>query len=184
MSRSGDRFNWVGATSPNTKGGRRAHPPRAWEVLDRRINKKEKIMAYNSGLTASTMPGFIEKKYNLKLSTHLPVVFSSDILKSKTKELFRILKEIFGEQAFEKILQRKEVRAGKGKTRGRRYKSNAGLVFVVASDEELKVTGIDVVKVWDLKIADLAPNGLPGRFICYTEKAIKEISERFSGGRN
>jgi len=28
MTKHGTRFNWVGALAPNTRGGRRAHPPR------------------------------------------------------------------------------------------------------------------------------------------------------------
>jgi ribosomal protein L4 len=43
----------------------------------------------------------------------------------------------------------------------------------------MKRSGIDVVRVSDLKIRDLAPNGLPGRFAAYTEKAIKQIGEKF-----
>ena len=36
MSRRGTQFNWVGAEVPNTRGGRRAHPPKAASM----INKK------------------------------------------------------------------------------------------------------------------------------------------------
>jgi ribosomal protein L4 len=63
--------------------------------------------------------------------------------------------------------------------RGRKYKTNAGLLFVVANDEKMKRKGIEIVNVEDLTIKDLSPNGEPGRLVCYTEKAIKEIGERF-----
>jgi large subunit ribosomal protein L4e len=100
----------------------------------------------------------------------------------KYKEFFEILKKIFKEN-FEKIIQKKKIRAGKGKLRGRKYKKNTGLLFVMGSEEKMKRTGIDVVNVSELKIKDLAPNGVAGRFVCYTEKAIKEIEEKFGGGK-
>ena len=39
----------------------------------------------------------------------------------------------------------------------------------------MKRKGIEIVKVPDLRIKDLSPNGEPGRIVCYTENAIKEI---------
>ena len=75
------------------------------------------------------------------------------------------------------MLKEKKVRHGQGKLRGRKYKSNAGLLFVIASDEKMNRSGVDVVKVAALGVSDLAPNGEPGRFAVYSEKAIKEIGE-------
>ena len=63
--------------------------------------------------------------------------------------------------------------------RGRKYKSNAGLLFVIGNEESMKRKGIEVVNVNNLTIKDLSPNGEPGRLVCYTEKAIKDIGERF-----
>ena len=88
------------------------------------------------------------------------------------------MKKVFGD-AFEKIFKKKKIRAGIGKMRGRKYKSNAGMLFVIGANEAMKRKGITVVKVPELKISDLSPNGEPGRFTCYTENAIKEIGERF-----
>ena len=50
MSDKGDRFVWMGAVSPETKGGRRAHPP---HVIRRelKINKKEMLFAFKSALS-------------------------------------------------------------------------------------------------------------------------------------
>ena len=44
LSRRGTRFNWVGATSPQTRGGRRAHPPKAEKQFAQKINKKESFL--------------------------------------------------------------------------------------------------------------------------------------------
>jgi len=48
-------------------------------------------------------------------------------------------------------------------------------LFVIASDEKMNRAGIEVVKAKELTISDLSPNGEPGRFAIYTEKALKEI---------
>ena len=63
--------------------------------------------------------------------------------------------------------------------RGRKYRSNAGLLFVIGNDEKMKRSGIEVVSVKDIAIKDLSPNGEPGRITCYTEQAIKDIEVRF-----
>lgn len=176
MSRNGASFNWVGATVSNTRGGRKPHAPRSEKVLIKKINKKELLIAFNSALTGTFDQASLDEKYSTKVPA--AIVFSSDIIGSKTKDLLSTLKLIFGE-SYGKVLKNKSVRAGKGKTRGRKYKSNAGLLFVKGTDEKMKQSGITVVSVNELTIKDLSPNGEPGRIACYTENAIKEIGERF-----
>ena len=176
MSRHGSSFNWVGATIPSARGGGRAHPPRSEKNLFRKINKKELLIAFNSGFAGTLDKKSLEKKYGREIKSGF--VFADDVLLMKAKEFFVMLKNLFGEN-YEKVLKQKSVRAGKGKLRGRKYKMNAGLLFVISSQEKMKRKGIDVVKVDELKINDLSPNGEPGRIACYSEKAIKEIGERF-----
>jgi len=89
------------------------------------------------------------------------------------------MKKVFGD-GFGSVLKHKSIRAGIGKMRGRKYKSNAGLLFVISDDEKMKRKGIEVVNVGNLTIKDLSPNGEPGRLVCYTDKAIKEIGKRFA----
>jgi len=96
----------------------------------------------------------------------------------KTKDFILALKKVYGD-GFDKILKSKKIRAGRGKMRGRKYKSNAGLLFVVGNDEVMKRKGIVVVNVNDLRIKDLAPNGVVGRLVCYSEGAVKDLGVRF-----
>ena len=119
----------------------------------------------------------LEKKYGVKMESGF--VFDNKILSAKTKDFLVALEHAFG-KAFNKVLKNKQVRAGIGKMRGRKYKSNAGLLFVVGNEESMKRKGIDVVSVKDLTIKDLSPNGEPGRLVCYTENAIKDIGARFA----
>ena len=106
------------------------------------------------------------------------LVFDSAVLDLKTKDFLGVLKKGFGED-YEKVLKKKSVRAGKGKLRGRKYKSNAGLLFVVGSKEKMKRSGIDIVNVNELILGDLVLSGNPGRLVCFTEEAVKEVGEVF-----
>ncbi|MGK0232100.1 MAG: large subunit ribosomal protein L4e [Patescibacteria group bacterium] len=176
MSRSGSSFNWVGATISSARGGRKPHAPKAEKVLTKKINKKELAIAFNAAFIGTVSPKYIEKKYNMKGNSGF--VVSDDVAKLKTKDFLVLMQTLFGD-AYAKLEKRKAVRAGRGKTRGRKYKSNAGMLFVVGSQETVKRSGITVVKAKELQISDLSPNGQPGRFTCYTKKAITEIGEKF-----
>ena len=75
----------------------------------------------------------------------------------------------------EAVLKKKRVRAGKGKLRGRKYKSNAGLLFVKGKTEKIKLRGVDIISVGNVSISDLYPLG---RLTVYTEKALEELGGR------
>ena len=177
MSRHGASFNWIGATVSNTRGGRRPHAPRSEKNPFKKINKKELLIAFNSAFAGTVDAKSLEKKYGRQVNSGF--VFDNKILNSKTKDFIIAMKKSFGD-SFNGVLKKKSIRAGIGKMRGRKYKSNAGLLFVISKDEEMKRKGIEIVRVPDLKIKDLSPNGEPGRIVCYTENAIKEIGERFN----
>ena len=174
MSRHGASFNWIGATVSNTRGGRRPHAPRAEKNLIKKVNKKELGLALRSALAGTFSAISLEKKFGRKME--LGGVFSNDILDIKTKDFLRAMESVFGDESF---MKKKSIRAGIGKMRGRKYKSNAGMMFVIGNDEEMKRSGIDVVRVEDLAVKDLAPNGVAGRLVCYSEKAVEEIGGRF-----
>jgi large subunit ribosomal protein L4e len=175
MSRHGSSFNSIGATVASARGGRRAHPPKAAEDQYRKVNKKEMNLAMASAFAGTIDATFLEKKYGVSVKE--AVVFNDAVLKLKTKELLSLLNSVFGE-ASTKLFKQKIIRTGKGKARGRKYKSNAGLLFVISSDEKMNQNGITVKKVSELKLKDLSPNGQPGRLTAYTENAIKEIGAK------
>ncbi|MFA5953796.1 MAG: 50S ribosomal protein L4 [Candidatus Pacearchaeota archaeon] len=184
MSRKGTQFNWVAAGVPNTRGGRRAHPPKAISrILDLKINKKELLLGLKSALSATANEKYLKQKYERlrnKEITKLPLIVESKITELKIRELITSFKKILGTELFEVSIQKKEIRSGIGKLRGRKYKKNAGLLLVLGNDEKLKTTAFDVKQVKELNILDLA-KGKPGRLTIYTEKAIKDLENKFSG---
>lgn len=177
MSRRGTQFNWVGATVPNTRGGRRAHPPKILSMLNfLKINKKESKIALFSALSATANKNLVEKKYARieKLEKVVPFVVESKFSSLKIKELTNSLKNILGKNLFDIAKQTKSIRAGKGKLRGRKYKKNAGLLIVVGENEKIKTSVFDVINVKNLGVTDLAKGGV-GRLAIYTEDAIKYL---------
>jgi large subunit ribosomal protein L4e len=183
MSRKGSQFNWVGATVPNTRGGRRAHPPKVISMIGfNKVNKKELKLAELSALGATASEKWITKKYSSlagEKMNELPFVVESKFSGLKAKNLLKTVKAILGEKAFGVAVQKKKIRTGGGKLRGRKYKNNAGLLIVLGKDEKFKTTIFDTKDADTLSVTDLA-NGSPGRLTLYTEKAIEGLKKRFS----
>ncbi len=181
MSRRGSQFNWVGAEISSVRGGRRAHPPKILSMINTlKINKKELKIALISAISATANEKEITERYGRlkdKRIERLPLIVESKIVKLKTKDLISSLKEVIGKTLFELALKKKSVRSGKGKLRGRKYKSNAGLLFVMGEKEKLKTNAFEVKDVKSLGVTDLAKGG-PGRLTLYTEQAIKELGEK------
>jgi len=181
MSRRGSQFNWRGATSPNTAGGRRAHPPKVVSHINTlKINKKEMLAALKSALSATGNGKEIVKRYARlegEKVENVPFIVESKFVSLKTKELIKSLKKVLGEKLFSVAVVKKSVRAGQGKKRGRKYKKNAGVLIVVGPKEKIKTNSVEVVGVGSLGVTDLARGG-PGRLTIYTENAIKTLGER------
>ena len=179
VSVRGNRFNWIGAEISSAVGGRRAHPPKILSRMGaKNINKKEMKIAFNSALSATANKEKISKRYFTleKLDKEIPLIVSS-LDKIKIKELLTKLKKLLGENLYSIAVKKKSIRAGKGTRRGRKYKSNAGLLIVIGKDEKLKTNAFEVVNVKNLGVTDLAKGGL-GRLTLYTEKAIKDLEGR------
>lgn len=173
MSRRGTQFNWVAAIVPFVRGGRRAHPPKGSVGL-RKINKRENQKALLSSLSYTADNNALEKKYARieKVEGSFPLVVEDKVIELKTRDFLDSLKKILGD-LYTVAIQKKSIRAGKGKMRGRKYKQNAGLLLVIGNDENKKVNGIEVVKVNDLSVSDLASGG--ARLTIFTEKAIEAL---------
>ncbi|MAE42860.1 50S ribosomal protein L4 [Candidatus Woesearchaeota archaeon] len=181
LSRRGRRLFWVGAFAPNTVGGRRAHPPKAEKILSKKINKKERRKAIRSAISATVISDLVKSRGHI-LPENYPLVLGKNFEDfSKTKEVLATLKN-FG---FEKELERtnkKSIRAGKGKARGRKYKTKKGPLIVVSKENNLtkaasNIPGIEVVNVKDLNAELLAPGAIPGRLTLWTKAAIELLEK-------
>lgn len=179
FSRRGTQFNWEAADIPNARGGRRAHPPKVVSMLNtNKINKKEIRIAFISALSATANEKKIVEKYGRieSAKVSLPLVVEDKFSKLKTKDVSKAIKTILGEMQ-QVALREKRKNSGRGKMRGRKYKTSAGMLLVLGNDEKLKTTMFDVKNVKDLSVTDLAKGGV-GRLTIYTEKAIKDLEEK------
>ena len=108
ITRRGSSFNWIAAFTPGTRGGRRAHPPKASKTWTTNSMEKEKMLALKCAiaLTAS-------KPKNSAIE--FPIVVENKIEEIKrTKELKNTIKKILGNTKGKiLIISEKEIRPAK-----------------------------------------------------------------------
>ncbi len=179
LSRNGSQFYWQGAFIPGTVGGRRAHPPKAFKVWDLKINKQERKKAIRSALSACIVKEIVAKKQRVPDAYPFVIVDDFESL-SKTKDVLNVLKKLGFNDELDRIKESK-IRAGKGKTRGRRYKKKVGPLVVTSKKSSVmkavKNLGLEAVEVHSLNAALLAPGAEPGRVVIFTKSAVEEINK-------
>jgi large subunit ribosomal protein L4e len=183
FNRSGNQFHWEAATISGVRGGRKAHPPKVLSMINtKKINKKEIKISMLSALALTSSQDHLIKKYQTikkeDIKLKLPIVVEEKILGLGTKEFLKSLKNILKELS-KVAIQKKSIRAGKGKMRGRKYKKSAGALLVMGNKEEKKISAIEVKKANEINTSDLASNG--ARLTIYTENAIKDLEKRLKG---
>ena len=176
----GTQFGWEGALAPGTVGGRRAHPPKSSKIWDKKINIKERKKAIRSAI-ASTIDKELVKNRGHLFNT-LPIIIENKFENlSKTKEVLSVMKNIGFNNELDRI-KIKKVRSGRGKNRGRKYKTKIGPLIVVSDNCKLEkiasnILGINVIKVNNLNAELLSPGSNPGRLVIWTEKSIEKLEK-------
>lgn len=175
----GEQFYSVGAESPNTRGGRTAHPPKAEKDFSEDINNKERRKAIRSAIAATADEGLVSEKHNYEGELPLTSGGLSDI--EKTSELQEALKDLGLEDELERVSEKK-VRGGKGANRGRKYRRKTGPLVVVAEDNGVKnaasnLPGVEVSVVDQLNAEKLAPGAEPGRLVVWSEKSLERLED-------
>jgi large subunit ribosomal protein L4e len=169
------------ALAPCVVGGRRAHPPKAERNWKEKINKKEKLLARNSALAATADKQTVSSRghrFNEKLT--LPVIIEDkfETLK-KTKQVIEVFEKIGVYDDILRATNGKHIRAGKGKTRGRKYRTPKSLLIISTKQQLEKssanLTGVDIVKPTQVNIEHLAPGGDAGRLTMMTKSALTQL---------
>lgn len=181
LSRRGMRMNWQGAFAPGTVGGRQAHPPKAEKVWWQKINKKERRMAIRSAISATIKKELVEKRGH-RVMDNYPFVIDSAIENiDKTKKAKDVLMRLGLEEELKRC-EKKKVRAGKGKMRGRKYRKKKGPLIVVSKDCGLiksagNIPGINVCAIKNINAELLAPGAVPGRLTLWSRGAIELLEK-------
>jgi large subunit ribosomal protein L4e len=170
--------------SPNNVGGRRAHPPTVEKVWAEKINKKERKKARRAALAAISDSNIVTDrghKFDKKIS--LPLILEDGFEKiNKTKTAIEVFEKLGVYDDIVRARDGKHIRAGKGKSRGRKFRTPKSILIISQNNTELvkgtgNLSGIDVVTPSNLSVEDLAPGGDPGRLTIITESALKMIGE-------
>lgn len=181
FSRRGTRMNWQGAVVPGTVGGRRAHPPKADKIWWQKLNKKERKTAIRSAISATISKELVEKRGH-KVKDNYPLIMDSTIENvDKTKKVKELLIKLGLKDELQRC-EKKTIRAGKGKARGRKYKKKKGPLIIVSKECKLlksagNIPGIDVCEVKNINTKILAPGALPGRLTLWSKSAIELLEK-------
>ena len=180
MGGRGTRLSIQGAFIPGTVGGRKAHPPKASKDLEKKINKKENKKAIRSAISATIQKVFVEKNHKLPKLYPFAVEDKVETL-TKTKDVMKALEKLGFTEELERVNKRK-IRAGKGKTRGRKYQTKRGPAIIVSKECELQkagrnLQGVEIIKVDSLNADMLSTGKQPGRLTLFTKSAIEKIGK-------
>jgi large subunit ribosomal protein L4e len=179
MLRRGTQFIYVGAVISGTVGGRRAHPPKAEKIWAQKINKNERRKAIRSAIAATNIKELVEKRGHK--TKEVPIIINKLEDLKKTKELKDLLIKLGLDKELERSAKKK-IRAGKGKTRGRKYKTAKGPLIVLGKNTTLQkaasnIPGVDVCLVDSLNTELLAPGTEPGRLTIWSQDAIEKLGK-------
>ncbi|MHA1227062.1 MAG: 50S ribosomal protein L4 [Candidatus Hodarchaeales archaeon] len=173
------------ALIPFAVGGRRTHPPEGNQNFTEKVNKKEKKLAINSAITATADPVLVESRgHIIEEVQFLPLIVTNDIENlRKTSEVQAVFDNLGLSYDIAKAKRRNsQVRPGRGKSRGRKYKNGKSVLIVVENDNGIEIAarnlpGVDVVKVNQLNIEYLAPGTHVGRLTMWTKSAIEFLKK-------
>jgi large subunit ribosomal protein L4e len=150
-----------------------------------KVNRKERILARLSALATLANMDMVKKRgHQFSDDVTLPVVFEDAVEKlDTTAGVLKALQSLGLEADVDRAKDSKNVRPGKGKMRGRRYKSARSLLIVV-SDKEAPIfkgaqnlAGVEVVAPEQLNTGTLAPGGAAGRLAVFSEAALNKVRE-------
>jgi len=170
---------------PSTVGGRRAHPPKAEADPSLELNDKERKQAVRAAVAATADAEVVaERGHDFDDDLELPLVVDDafeDLV--KTRSVVEFLEAVGAHEDVERAEAGRTVRAGRGTTRGRKYREPASVLFVTSSEAgpskaARNLAGADVATAGEVNAEDLAPGAEPGRLTVWTESAVEEVADR------
>merc|ERR1712232_1239651 len=165
------------------RGGGMFAPNKVWRRWHRRVNLNQKRMAVCAALAASALPSLVMARgHSIDNVPEVPLVVANDAFSGmeKTKTAVALLKAVNAYDDVERSHDSKNIRAGTGKRRNRRFTSRVGPLVVYDESGPLtrafrNLPGVELCQVSRLNLLRLAPGGHLGRFIIWTEGAFKQL---------
>lgn len=176
-SRSGQ-----GAFGNMCRGGRMFAPTKTWRRWNMKINISQKRYAVASALAASAVPALVMSRGHVVDEVpEIPLVLDSSLESAaKTSAAKGILHAVGALADVEKVADSKQIRAGKGKMRNRRYVQRRGPLVIYKSNDGVErafrnLPGVELCCVSRLNLLQLAPGGHMGRFCIWSQAALDEL---------
>ncbi|KAM0675943.1 60S ribosomal protein L4 [Gurleya vavrai] len=186
---SGTRRAGQAAFANFARKGRMAHPTKVTRRWHRKVTLNERLHALSSGIAASAVPSLVQSRGHLIENLNsVPLVVKDEIHSfKKTKEAFALLKMLGLEEELKRVKESRNIRAGMGKMRNRKYRQRKG-ILLVHNGEGLKafrnIPGIEIKSLKELSLLDVCPGGHLGRLILWTEDAFINVEKIFDVKEN
>jgi large subunit ribosomal protein L4e len=173
-----------GAQAPNTVGGRPTHPPRVDRIWTKKINQKERQLAFASALGATRDAALAKARgHDVPDGVHLPVVLEDPVENVLTSDAARALLERL--HLWDDVTRARDgvhVRGGRGRRRGRVRRTPRSLLLVTSGPGKARgfrnLSGVEVVPALRLATEDLAPGGAAGRLTLFSLAAVESLRAR------
>ena len=155
--------------------GRAAHPPHPEKVLFERINEKEKKKALRSAIAATAYGNLVKAVH--KVDIQFPIIIEDGFEEvKKTKDVMSILGKIKIDTDVDRVKRGRKART----SRKGGVKTPRSILIVVSGQKPLlkaahNIPGVDVAKVDEVKVSQLAPGGRPGRLTIWSVSALKKL---------
>lgn len=176
-SRSGQ-----GAYGNMCRGGRMFAPTKTWRRWHRKSNLSEKRYAVASALAATAIPSLVMARgHIIEDVPEIPLVMENALEATKKTSVAKdILSQVGALADVERAGNSKQIRAGKGKMRNRRYTLRRGPLVIYKTNDGVEqafrnLPGVELCCVDRLNLLQLAPGGHMGRFCVWSQAALDEL---------
>ena len=164
-------------------------PTKTWRKWNKKINISQKRYAVASALAASAVPALVMARgHVIEQVPEIPLVMESSIESSKKTSAAKDILNAVGALAdMEKAADSKQIRAGKGKMRNRRYTLRRGPLVIYKTNDGVEqafrnLPGVELCCVDRLNLLQLAPGGHMGRFCIWSQAAFDALETIYGEG--
>eukprot|EP01069_Polyplicarium_translucidae_P006389 Polyplicarium_translucidae@DN2954_c0_g1_i1.p3 len=173
-----------GAFGNMCRGGGMFAPTKIWRRWHRQTNLTMRRHAIASAIAASAIPALVMARgHRIDDVPEIPLVVSNKLEEvARTRHAVELLGKIGAKCEMTKVKDSKTIRKGRGKSRNRRYTMRKGPLVVYARDFGLvratrNIPGVETCDVSKLSLLSLAPGGVLGRFVIWTEEAFRRLQD-------
>jgi large subunit ribosomal protein L4e len=187
VSGSGTHRSGQGAFGNMCCKGRAFAPLKRWRRWHRHVNKDQRRFAVCSALAASAVaPLVMSRGHKVMQIPEVPLVVADSAIANitKTSEAVKLLEKIGAAEDVARVKASRNIRAGRGAMRNRRYTQRTGPLLIhdgkgnkrsTIAHAFRNISGVTCASVHSLNLLELAPGGHLGRFIIWTESAFKAL---------